>query len=419
MLRFEFGWFLIIISILFFVIPILQYIRMFKKIPQFIRDICILITLPTALLGYYMIITSDNDLIIWLCEKFNSIPTNRMDFFLFGITFTTIFFSYIIFITRLRMNDENISIKNNKAKNIIKEKDNWCMNPPRFFITWTVISIFIMLFSFYYLGNKEISSTISLATLLAGIMVAWLAYITALIRTKKDLSKEIANKRQEWINDFRDNIANFTEICSRLTPDKIINELENKNTNMEQDKNSFSHNQARLSMLIYKITLLMNPKDYLAKAIFEMMQNARNSALNTSPLTINAGTYYIINHTYCVALSELVQCLIKVEWERTKYILKSRDEDEKDWHTEAYYEQFPGIVSKQTYFLSAGNLPSLLPEDIVSKLIDSFSLGENENKYVIEWHQKSTQIPKFSEYMADNYCCKGQQQLNPVIEIDS
>jgi hypothetical protein len=320
----------------------------------------------------------------------------------------------MIFIALFNIKYDKSDIKHNKTKNILKEKYLWYMNPVHFSIIWATISILILLLSIHYLKNKDnTSSIISLATLLVGIMVAWLAFITASIRTEKYLSKEIANKRQEWINDFRDNIAQFTEICSRLKPDE---KTENGKTNPESDVDSFSFNKAKLSMLIYKIILLMNPKDYLAKAIFEMMKKARNSAINEST---EIGTLYKINHIYCVALSELVQCLIKVEWERTKYILKSRDEDEKDWHTEAYYEQFPGIVSKQTYFLSAGNLPSLLPEDIVSKLIDSFSLGENENKYVIEWHQKSTQIPKFSEYMADNYCCKGQQQLNPVIEIDS
>lgn len=311
----------------------------------------------------------------------------------------------MIFIALFNIKYDKSDIKHNKTKNILKEKYLWYMNPVHFSIIWATFSILILLLSIYYLKNKDnTSSIISLATLLAGIMVAWLAFITASIRNEKYLSKEIANKRQEWINDFRDNIAQFTEICSRLKPDE---KSENGKTNPESDVDSFSFNKAKLSMLIYKITLLMNPKDYLAKAIFAMMLNARNSALDTPSLTIDAGTYYIINHTYCVALSELVQCLIKVEWERTKYILKSQDEDEKDWHTEAYYEQFPGIVSKQTYFLSADSLPSKLPEDIVSKLIDSFSLDETENNNVNEWYQQPAQRVKFSKYMIDSCHRKG------------
>ena len=93
----------------------------------------------------------------------------------------------------------------------------------------------------------------------------------------------------------------------------------------------------------------------------------------------------IENHIFTVVLTELVQCLLKAEWERIKNILNLSYDIDKDYYsTEIYLDLIPDTLSNQTYSLVKTYLPKK---------------DKNSNPYIIKNIKKMTD----SVLLADKY----------------
>ena len=188
-------------------------------------------------------------------------------------------------------------------------------------------------------NNKGGTSSDSLA-----ILTAVLALSAALYGTQRTLKQESTKNRQDWITSVRFEAANLIAIVDKI---KLYNRLQR-----QSDAYSYAEQITELCMSLLdscaKLRLLLNPKDLLAPILIAQLDAITNYAITAANNSLaikdendsknikdRTLSFYEINLRK--SFIPLVQVLLKVEWERVKDILESKEESSEGYYSKDIY----------------------------------------------------------------------------------
>lgn len=179
------------------------------------------------------------------------------------------------------------------------------------------------------------------------VLAAVVAACATIYNIQRTLKQESTKNRQDWITSVRFETANLIAIVDKI---KLYNSL-------QRQPNAYSYaeqiTELHMSLLdsCAKLRLLLNPKDLLAPILIVQLDaiinyvTAHNSRVKEENDTKN-------NKDCILSINEIdlhesfmpwVQILLKVEWERVKDILESKEESSEGYYSkDIYMERWKG-----------------------------------------------------------------------------
>ena len=252
------------------------------------------------------------------------------------------------------------------------------------------------------------------------ILTAVLALSAALYGTQRTLKQESTKNRQEWINNVRLESANLIALVDKVK----FYEREYKRNNdfcADQDQRMGFYQDQRMGFYLSlldictKLRLLLNPKDLLAPILtvqldaiinYVTAHNSRVKQQDDSKM-IKDCILSIDAINLRESFMPWVQILLKVEWERVKDILESKEELIEGYYSKEIYierwkkndlynygvnvnagkddnhqSQFNGEIKGNFRKNMTGEFTVDSQEDLLSVLFPGFSLAEDTKKRI-------------------------------------
>lgn len=154
------------------------------------------------------------------------------------------------------------------------------------------------------------------ATLLCAAFGGWWA-------GRKRIGIEVLSKnRQEWINDLRKQVSEFTSISTKMPVDIIYKKI--TTTYNINDKNEIIEKISRLAIIRDYLILLLNPDEKESQNINTSIQNIMsiiNDLNNKDKQELSETILQEFNKEILHKIEELTkntQKVLKTEWERVK-----------------------------------------------------------------------------------------------------
>ncbi|MCX8574464.1 MULTISPECIES: hypothetical protein [unclassified Gilliamella] len=154
------------------------------------------------------------------------------------------------------------------------------------------------------------------ATLLCAAFGGWWA-------GRKRIGIEVLSKnRQEWINDLRKQVSEFTSISTKMPVDIIYKKI--TTTYNINDKNEIIEKISRLAIIRDYLILLLNPDEKDSQNINTSIQNIMsiiNDLNNKDKQELSETILQEFNKEILHKIEELTkntQKVLKTEWERVK-----------------------------------------------------------------------------------------------------
>lgn len=244
------------------------------------------------------------------------------------------------------------------------------------------------------------------------ILTAVLALSAALYGTQRTLKQESTKNRQEWINNVRLESANLIALVDKV---KLYEREYKRNNDFCADHDQRMGFYLSLLDSCTKLRLLLNPKDLLAPILTVQLDaiinyvTAHNSRVKQQDDSKRIKDCILSIDAINLRGSFMpwVQILLKVEWERVKDILESKEElievyyskeiyieqwkkndlynygvdvnaGKRDNHQSQFNGEIEGIFLKNV----TGEFAVDSQEDLLSVLFPGFSLAEDTKKRI-------------------------------------
>lgn len=234
-----------------------------------------------------------------------------------------------------------------------------------------LLLIYIQLYnSLFPVEKSAVNASVGLNSDLA-VCAAIIAACATLYNVQRTLKQESTKNRQAWITSVRFETANLIAVV-----DKIKRyEIHNQNGYRDEGKR-----EKLLDSMIEsctKLRMLINPNDAVAPMLtaqLDAIANYYNENFNDEANHIN----HIENVNLRKSFMPWVLVLLKVEWERVKAILESREEMREGYYSKGVYEEQWNVFKLREYGVNVENEGDII---VLTSLYTLFS-GFNFNNEV-------------------------------------
>lgn len=206
------------------------------------------------------------------------------------------------------------------------------------------------------------------------VCAAIIAACATLYNVQRTLKQESTKNRQAWITSVRFETANLIAAVDKI---KLYERHHNQNGYRDGGKR-----EKLLDSMIEsctKLRMLINPNDAVAPMLtaqLDAIANYYNENFNDEANYIN----HIENVNLRKSFMPWVLVLLKVEWERVKAILESREEIREGYYSKGVYEEQWNVFKLREYGVNVENEGDII---VLTSLYTLFS-GFNFNNEVKE-----------------------------------
>ncbi len=228
-------------------------------------------------------------------------------------------------------------------------------------VSMTLLLIYVLLSDGVNKGFSYCNSSSDTFAVCAAIIAA----CATLYTVQRTLKQELMKNRQSWINEVRRESANMIAIVDKI---KFF-------MNINASKDKLIELFPALIDSCAKLRMYINPRDMIAPFIISQLDiimnnvaGSNNSAKDERPVDFNQ-----INLRK--SFMPWVLVLLKVEWERVKAILESREELSEGYYSkEVYYEQWDKNAFKE-YGIDFNT-----SDNLIEQLFPGFTFSENKKE---------------------------------------
>ncbi|WP_300260088.1 hypothetical protein [uncultured Cloacibacillus sp.] len=173
------------------------------------------------------------------------------------------------------------------------------------------------------------------------ILTAVLSLSAALYTAQRTSKRESTKNRQDWITSVRLESANLVATTEKIIILRAI--LKNRRKGLGEDNYVDNRQLLEYEMSLIdsctKLKMYINPKDLIAPILIAQLDEILDSyhALKNN----NMDTNFIENINLRQSFMPWIMILLKIEWERVKAILESREEVIDHYYSkDVYFEQW-------------------------------------------------------------------------------